>query len=111
MSGSVGLTGINYASLFPSSTSATASAQILQALYGGGTSSTAGTSSVNPITALQEAQANETTEVANEAKTPTVQLAIQAFTKAVNSATSIKSLLTNQDFLQVFLTANGLGSE
>jgi hypothetical protein len=60
---------------------------------------------------LQEAQANQTADIANEAKTPTVQLAIQAFTKAVNSATSIKSLLSNPDFLKVFLTANGLGSE
>ena len=40
-----------------------------------------------------------------------VQLAIQAFTKAVDSATSVKSLLSNPDFLQVFLTANGLGSQ
>lgn len=112
MSGSL-LTGINYASLFPSSsaTASSASQQILQALYGGGTSSATGTSSENPITALQIAQANETTDVANEAKTPTVQLAIQAFTKAVDSATSIKSLLSNPDFLNVFLTANGLGSE
>jgi len=112
MSGAVGLTSINVASLFPASASAgTAAAQILQALYGSGSSATSGTGDGNPITALQEAQANQTTDIAKEAKTPTVQLAIQAFTKAVNSATSIKSLLSNPDFLKVFLTANGLGSE
>jgi hypothetical protein len=110
MSGSL-ISGINYASLFPSSSTASASASILSALYGGGSSSTGGTSSLNPIEALQAAQANQTTDIANEAKTPTVQLAIQAFTKAVNSATSVKSLLSNPDFLQVFLTANGLGSD
>jgi hypothetical protein len=106
------LTGVNYASLFPSSSSAgSASAQILAALYGGGTSGAAGSSNVNPVEALQVAQANQTTDIADEAKTPTVQLAIQAFTKVVNAATSVKSLLSNPDFLQVFLTANGLGSQ
>lgn len=113
MSGAIASSGINYTSLFPaSSQAASASAQILQALYGGSSSSgTSGTSSVNPIEALQIAQANQTTDIANEAKLPTVQLQIAAFTKAVNSATSIKSLLANPDFQQVFLTANGLGSQ
>ncbi len=105
------LTGINYASLFPaSSSSSSAGSGVLQALYDS-SSSSSGTSDVNPIIALQIAQANQTTDVANEAKTPTVQLAIQAFTKAVDSATSVKSLLSNPNFLNVFLTANGLGSE
>lgn len=112
MSGAAALIGLNYASLFAVSSSSTSSPaqQMLQALYGGTSGSTAA-SNENPITALQIAQANQTTDIANEAKTPTVQLAIQAFTKAVNSATSLKSLLTNPDFLNVFLTANGLGSE
>ena len=110
MSGALSLSGINYASLFPSSSTSSVSSQILDALYGG-TSSSTGTSDVNPITALQEAQANQATDVANEAKTPTVELAVQAFTKAVDSATSIKSLLSNPDFLNVFLTANGLGAQ
>jgi hypothetical protein len=111
MSGAVGLTGINYASLFPTSSSSSAGANILSALYGGSSSSTSGTSSLNPITALQQAQTNQTADIAAEAKTPAVQLAVQAFTKAVDSATSVKSLLSNPDFLNVFLTANGLGSE
>jgi hypothetical protein len=111
MSGSAALIGINYASLCTSfSSSTSASASILQALYSG-SSSTGGTSGVDPIVALQEAQANQTTDIANEAKQPTVQLQIAAFTKAVDSATSIKSLLADPNFQQVFLTANGLGSQ
>jgi hypothetical protein len=111
MSGAIGSSTINYASLFPGTGSAANGAtSILQALYGGAASSTTGTSSVDPITALKLAQANQTTDIANEAKTPTVEIQIAAFTKAVQSATSVKSLLANRDFLQVFLTANGLGA-
>jgi Protein of unknown function (DUF1217) len=112
MSGAIGSNGIDYASLFPISSASSngVAGQILRALYGGGPGLT-GSSGVNPIIALQDAQANETTDVANEAKQPQVQQAVAAFTKAVDSATSIKSLLQNPDFLNVFLTANGLGSE
>jgi hypothetical protein len=112
MSGSISASGINYSLLFPASSSTgSASTNILNALYGTGTASTVGTSETDPIDALRQAQANQTTDIANEAKLPTVQLQVAAFTKAVQSATSIQSLLTNHDFLNVFLTANGLGSE
>lgn len=109
MSGAIGSSTINYALLFQPSSSTSGATSILQALYGA-PASTTGTSSVDPIVALQLAQANQTTDIANEAKTPTVELQIAAFTKAVQSATSVKSLLTNPSFLTVFLTANGLGS-
>jgi hypothetical protein len=110
MSGTI--SGINYASLFPSSSSSSsASTNILSALYGGSSSSTTGTSDLNPITALKIAQTNQTADIATEEKTPAVQVAIQAFTKAVNSATSVQSLLSDPNFLNVFLTANGLGSQ
>jgi hypothetical protein len=111
MSGAIGSSTINYASLFPGTAAAANGAtSILQALYGGTVTPTTGTSSLDPIDALKLAQANQTTDIANEAKTPTVELQIAAFTKAVNSATSVKSLLANLDFQQVFLTANGLGA-
>ena len=111
MSGAIGSSTINYSLLFPSSSSTTnAATAILQALYGGTPTPTTGTSSLDPITALKLAQANQTTDVANEAKTPTVELRVAAFTKAVQSATSVSSLLSNPDFLAVFLTANGLGA-
>ena len=111
MSGAIGSSTINYASLFPGTGAVTNGAtSILQALYGGAATPTTGTSSLDPITALKLAQANQKTDIANEAKTPTVELQIAAFTKAVNAATSVKSLLSNRDFLQVFLTANGLGA-
>jgi hypothetical protein len=111
MSGAIGSTTINYASLFPGAGSAANGAtSILQALYGGAVTPATGTSSQDPIDALKLAQANQTADIANEAKTPTVALQIAAFTKAVDAATSVKSLLSNRDFLQVFLTANGLGA-
>ena len=110
MSGAIGSSTINYALLFQSSSSTNAATSILQALYGGTQASTTGTSSLDPIDALKLAQANQTADIANEAKTPTVALQIAAFTKAVQSATSVKALLTNPNFLTVFLTANGLGA-
>jgi hypothetical protein len=112
MSGAIGLVGINYSALFPiAQSNGGVGGQILSALYGGGSAASGGTSSVDPVTALQIARANEASDVKAEQNTPSVQFAIQAFTKAVNSAKSIQSLLSNQDFLNVFLTANGLGSE
>ncbi len=112
MASAVAASGINYATLFPvSSGSGFAGSQILSALYGSGNSGAGGAISVNPITALQIAQKNKTADIASEEKQPQAQQAITAFTKAVNSAKSVQSLLDNQDFLQVFLTANGLGSE
>jgi hypothetical protein len=110
MSGAIGSSTIDYALLFQPSSSTNAATSILQALYGGTATSTTGTSSVDPIDALRLAQANQTADIANEAKTPTVELQIAAFTKAVQSATSVKALLSNPNFLTVFLTANGLGA-
>jgi hypothetical protein len=111
MSGSIGASGINYALLFQSTPSTNASTDILNAIYGLTPVSTTGTSLLDPITALKVAQQGETADVALEAKLPTVTLPVAAFTKAIQSATSIKSLLANPDFLKVFLTANGLGDQ
>lgn len=112
MTNAVAANGINYATLFPVfSGSGFVGSQILSALYGSGSPAAGISSGVNPIMALQLAQKNKAADIANEEKQPQVQHAIAAFTNAVKSATSIQSLLQNPDFLQVFLTANGLGSE
>jgi hypothetical protein len=110
MSGSIGASTINYALLFPSSTATNAATNILSILYGGATS-TVPTSTTDPITALKLAQSNQAADIATEAKQPQVSLQIAAFTKAVQTATSVNSLLQNPNFLNVFLTANGLGSQ
>jgi len=109
MSGIV--SGIDYSLLFSTGSSATsnASAAILNALYGGGTTSTA-VSTGNPLTDLKLAQANQTADIAQEAKTPQVASDIALFTKAVNSATSIQNALANPDVQKVLLTASGLSS-
>lgn len=68
-------------------------------------------SSENPIAALRIAQLNETQDIAAEARQPEVLRDVTAFTKAVQSATSVKQLLANPTVLKVLLTANGLGSQ
>jgi len=105
------ISGMNYSLLFSSNASSTAnaSAAILSALYSGGTTSTA-VSTGNPLTDLKLAQANQTTDVAQEEKTPQVASAIALFTKAVNSATSIQNALANPYVQNVLLTANGLSN-
>ncbi|HTW72903.1 MAG TPA: DUF1217 domain-containing protein [Acetobacteraceae bacterium] len=111
MSGIV--SGINYNILFSGETGADAGAAILNALYSGSSSSTPTTtfvSSGNPITDLKLAQQEQTTGVAAEAKQPQVANVINAFTKAVSSATSIQQALLNPNVQQVLLTANGLSN-
>jgi len=65
----------------------------------------------NPVTALSNAEQDETQEVKATAEEPQVQRAIQAFTTAVQSATSPQQLLSNPQALQVLLTANGLSDQ
>jgi len=114
MSGVGGIiSGMNYAELFPSSSSSTSiSASMLAAIYSGATtgSSSTAVSTGNPLTDLKLAQANQTADVAKEALQPAVSQAIAAFTKAVAGATSIQSALANPNVQKVLLTANGLSS-
>ncbi|MCF3946522.1 DUF1217 domain-containing protein [Acidiphilium sp. AL] len=84
---------------------------ILSAAYAGATAGNVGTSSENPITALQIAQRNQAQDVAAEAKQPQVLRDVAAFTKAVQTATSAKQLLANPAVMKVLLTANGLGPQ
>ena len=114
MSGIGGIVpGMDYSSLLQSDTSTTSSisAAILSALYSG-SSATGSTfaSTGNPLTDLKLAQADQTADVAAEAKQPQVSQAITAFKTAVANATSIQAALLNPNVQQVLLTANGLSS-
>ena len=103
------VTGINYALLFSPTSSSNAAAGILSALYNPNPLSSA-VSSGNPITDLKLAQANQTADVAQEAKQPQVARDVASFIKGVHGATSLKQALTNPDVLKVLLTANNLSS-
>jgi hypothetical protein len=87
--------------------SASSSSPLLNALYGIGTSSV-GSSGMGPVQALQNAEATETQQVAATGQQPAVQTTMAAFTKAVNSATSVTQLLNNPAVMNVLLTANGM---
>ncbi|HME24120.1 MAG TPA: DUF1217 domain-containing protein [Acetobacteraceae bacterium] len=106
------ISGIDYNLLFSgsSSTSDIATA-MLNTLYNGATT-TASTavSTGNPLTDLKLAQANETTDVAQEAKTPQVQRDIAAFQTGVANAKNIQTALENPNVMKVLLTANNLSS-
>jgi hypothetical protein len=105
------ISGVNYSLLFAPGGTENASAAILSALYSTTPGNTTGfTSTGNPLTDLKLAQADQTADTAKEAKVPTVAEAITAFTKAVNSATSISSALSNPNIQQVLLTASGLSN-
>ncbi len=110
MSGIV--SGINYSLLFSDSSSTSDIADaMLNTLYGGSTA-TASTavSTGNPLTDLKLAQANETTDVAQEAKTPQVARDIAAFQAGVANAKDIQTALENPNVMKVLLTANNLSS-
>jgi hypothetical protein len=106
------ISGINYSLLFaPAGSSNNATAAILNALYNTAPVNATGfTSTGNPLLDLKLAQADQTADVAKEAKVPQVAQTIAAFTKAVNSATSIQSALANPNVQQVLLTASGLSN-
>ena len=99
--------GMNYALLFSTTSASNASASILSALYNPNPPSAA-VSTGNPITDLKLAQANQTADVAREAKQPQVARDIAAFKNAVSGATSLQAALTNPAVTKVLLTANNL---
>jgi hypothetical protein len=108
MSGIV--SGINYSLLFSNGTSASEiTTAMLNTIYSSAPVSTA-VSTGNPITDLKLAQANETTDVANEAKTPLVARDIAAFQHGVANAKDIQTALQNPNVMKVLLTANNLAS-
>ncbi len=112
---SVSLAGLssNLSTLFASiaSSGSGTGAASLVSIAQGNLSAASAASSGNPILALTVAQNNQTRDIKAESLQPAVQRNIAAFTKAVNTATSPKQLLSNPAVLTVLLTANGLGSE
>jgi len=106
------ISGIDYSLLFaPAGSSNNATAAILNALYNTAPVSNTGFASTgNPLLDLKLAQADQTADTAKEAQVPQVAQTIAAFTKAVNSATSIQSALANPNVQQVLLTASGLSN-
>ncbi|HEY6433742.1 MAG TPA: DUF1217 domain-containing protein [Acetobacteraceae bacterium] len=109
MSGSISFLPALISGLFPNNaTSATGS--ILGVVFGTGTSATNGLGQ-NPVTALDNAEQNETQEVKATAEQPAVARDIAAFAKAVQTATSPQQLLDNPTAMKVLLTANGLGDQ
>ena len=99
-------TSLDYAALFGSS--ATASDSFLDTIYNfSGTTN----SPAQALSALQNAETNETKDVTLTAQQPSVARDIASFTAAVNGATNIQSLLSNPTFLKVLLTANGLADQ
>ncbi|HEY8290432.1 MAG TPA: DUF1217 domain-containing protein [Acetobacteraceae bacterium] len=83
---------------------------LLATLYGFGGQS-AGSNGLTPSQALQSAEQNQAQDVTMTAAQPQVSRAIQAFTAAVKSATSVQQLLGNPAVMQVLLTANGLADQ
>ncbi len=90
------------------SSSAGSGDPILNALYGLGGS---GPSSGNPVTALADAQRNQTQDVKITAAEPAVKQTVATFTKAVNGAKTVTQLLSNPAVMSVLLTANGMGDQ
>jgi hypothetical protein len=93
--------------LFPASAQGTST---LLELLNGSAPSGSGTGQ-NAISALQNAERNETQEIKATAQQPAVQRDIAAFVKAVQSATSVQQLLSDPTAMKVLLTANGLGDQ
>jgi hypothetical protein len=85
-----------------------AGSSLLDTIYGIGTSAACST---DPVQALQSAEQNQTQDVSLTAAQPMVESAINAFTQAVNTATSMTQLLANPAFMNVLLTANGMSDQ
>jgi Protein of unknown function (DUF1217) len=83
---------------------------LLDTLYGRAGQS-ANASGQTPVQALRSAETNQTQDIKATAAQPTVQHAIAAFTKAVQSATSVAQLLADPSVMKVLLTANGLSDQ
>ncbi|MDE2581524.1 MAG: DUF1217 domain-containing protein [Rhodospirillales bacterium] len=83
---------------------------LLGTIYNTGTAAVS-LSGQNPITALSNAETNQTQDIKATAAEPAVQRAIGAFTKAVQTATSPQQLLSNPTVMRVLLTANGLADQ
>ena len=109
MSGSI-TTGIDYSLLFTSTSSNKGIAgSLLSTIYG--SAATVTNTGAGALAALQNAETNQTKDIAAEAKQPQVAKDIAAFQSALATAKTPAQLLQNPAALKVLLTANGLGSQ
>ncbi|MGH7049527.1 MAG: DUF1217 domain-containing protein [Acetobacteraceae bacterium] len=102
--------GIDYAALISPLASGSGAGSLIDILDGYNAPG-ASASETNPVAALEQAEQNESKDVAITAAEPEVARAISAFTAAVTSATSPAQLLANPSVMQVLLTANGLADQ
>ena len=98
------------ASLFAAMGGGGTTQSLLGAIYNTGTTGVS-LSGGNPITALTNAEQNQTQDIKATAAEPAVARAVAAFTKAVQTASSPQQLLSNPTVMQVLLTANGLADQ
>ena len=98
------------ASLFAAMGGGGTTQSLLGAIYNTGTTGVS-LSGGNPITALTNAEQNQTQDIKATAAEPAVARAVAAFTKAVQTASSPQQLLSNPTAMQVLLTANGLADQ
>ena len=97
-------------SLFPAAGNGGTTSSLLGVIFNSGTTGiTLGGG--NPITALNNAEQNQTQDIKATAAEPAVARAIASFTAAVKAATSPQQLLSNPTVMQVLLTANGLSDQ
>lgn len=82
---------------------------LLQALYGIGTST--GTKAGNPVLALNQAERNQTRDVARTAARSDVARDIAAFRAGLARATTPAAALADKAVMKVLMTANGLGDQ
>ncbi len=93
-------------SLLTAMNAGSSSSDLVSILYGGATPST-----VDPVAALLQAEANQPKAVATQEKDPQTQRDIARFRAAVASAPDLKTLLADPTARKVLLTANGLGDQ
>jgi hypothetical protein len=95
---------------YGASTTSDAGGSLLDTIYGIGTSSSSG-SSQDPVQALRSAEQNQTQDIKATAAQPQVKVAIAAFTKAVQTASSVTQLLSNPAFMNVLLGYTALATK
>lgn len=104
------INSLSYLTTMFATNSGSASNSLLATLYGfaGQTTNPLGQ---NPVTALSQAERDQTQDIKMTADEPAVKRAIDAFTAGVASAKNVQQLLSNPSVMQVLLTANGLADQ
>jgi hypothetical protein len=108
MSGTIYNSGI--LTLFNTASRSSPDSALLNTIYGYNTGGTSG-SGQSPVQALLSAQKNQAADVKQTEQNPAVKTTMAAFTKTINSATTLQQALNNPAVLNVLLTANGLSDQ